>query len=308
MKKKDFTYFMISVINNLKQGGYHGTAHIYKNSLNAFIAFNEGKKIPFDRITPELLKCFETYMRQRCRSWNTISTYLRTIRATYNRAVDRHLAPYVPHLFKHVYTGTRTDTKRALNAKDMALLINSKQGNKLTASFDRTRSLFVLMFMLRGLPFVDMAYLHKKDLTGNTITYRRRKTGRQLTVVLTPEAMNIIEQYMNTNSDSPYLFPILNNLENSKETYREYQLALRMFNHQLALLAKILGIESNLSSYTARHTWATLAYYCEIHPGIISEAMGHSSIMVTETYLKPFNVQKINKANMEVINFVKQQM
>lgn len=306
MKKKDFTYFMISVINNLKQEGYHGTAHIYQNSLNAFIAFNEGKDISFRMVTPELLKCFETYMRQRSRSWNTISTYLRTLRATYNRAVDKHLAPYVPHLFKHVYTGTRADTKRALNARDMAILLNSEQEKEISASFDRTRSLFVLMFMLRGLPFVDMAYLHKKDLTGNTITYRRRKTGRQLTVLLPLEAMNIVKQYMNTNPDSPYLFPILSKLESSKETYREYQLALRMFNYQLALLAKILGIESNLSSYTARHTWATLAYYCEIHPGIISEAMGHSSIMVTETYLKPFNVQKINKANMEIINFVKQ--
>ena len=64
-------------------------------------------------------------------------------------------------------------------------------------------------------------------------------------------------------------------------------------------------MSSHLSSYSARHTWATMAYYCEIHPGIISEAMGHSSINVTETYLKPFSNRKIDEANQKVISFVK---
>ncbi|WP_212127332.1 tyrosine-type recombinase/integrase, partial [Bacteroides pyogenes] len=77
------------------------------------------------------------------------------------------------------------------------------------------------------------------------------------------------------------------------------------FNYRLALLGKRLGLADRLSSYTARHTWATTAYYCEIHPGIISEAMGHSSITVTETYLKPFRNKKIDEANRKVVDFVK---
>ena len=87
--------------------------------------------------------------------------------------------------------------------------------------------------------------------------------------------------------------------------YKEYQLALRNFNYQLELVGKLLGLKDRLSSYTARHTWATTAYYCEIHPGIISEAMGHSSIIVTETYLKPFRSKKIDEANKQVLDFVK---
>ena len=71
------------------------------------------------------------------------------------------------------------------------------------------------------------------------------------------------------------------------------------------LLGELLGLSDKLSSYTARHTWATTAYYCEIHPGIISEAMGHSSITVTETYLKPFRSKKIDEANKQVLDFVK---
>lgn len=307
MKKNDFTTFMSSVITELKLNGYHGTAHIYRNSLKTFVAFNKGKDVPFRAITPDLLKRFEAYMRQNQRSWNTVSTYLRTLRATYNRAVDKHLASYVPRLFKHVYTGTKADKKRALDTKDMALVFNSwKEKNSPDHLLNKTQGLFVLMFLLRGLPFVDLAYMHKKDLQGNTITYHRRKTGRQLTVMVPPEAMRLIEIYMDTNPHSPYLFSIINSTEGTIEAYREYQKALRIFNHQLTLLAKTLKIHSSLSSYTARHTWATLAYHCEIHPGIISEAMGHSSILVTETYLKPFNANKINEANLKIITLIKQ--
>lgn len=161
------------------------------------------------------------------------------------------------------------------------------------------------MFLLRGLPFVDLAYLRKSDLNDNVITYRRRKTGRSLSVTLTPEAMNLVKKYMNQDVSSPYLFSLLKSREGTKEAYREYQLALRTFNRQLMLLRELLGLSDKLSSYTARHTWATTAYYCEIHPGIISEAMGHSSIMVTETYLKPFQNKKIDEANKRVIDFVR---
>ena len=110
---------------------------------------------------------------------------------------------------------------------------------------------------------------------------------------------------MNRDSSSPYLFSLLKSREGTREAYREYQLALRTFNRQLMLLGELLGLGDKLSSYTARHTWATTAYYCEIHPGIISEAMGHSSITVTETYLKPFRNKKIDEANKQVLDFVR---
>ena len=174
-----------------------------------------------------------------------------------------------------------------------------------TTAMRTAQDWFILMFLLRGLPFVDLAYLRKNDLKENVITYRRRKTGRTLSVTLTAEAMFLLQRYMNRDVASPYLFPILRSGEGTEEAYREYQLALRSFNQQLTLLGKVLGLNDRLSSYTARHTWATTAYYCEIHPGIISEAMGHSSIKVTETYLKPFRNKKIDEANNQIIDFVK---
>lgn len=296
---------MTQVVDGLQMEGSFGTAHVYKSSLNAIISYYGNRDFTFHEITPEWLKGFEIHLRSRGCSWNTVSTYLRTFRAVYNRAVDSHFAPYVPHLFRTVYTGTRADRKRSLGMEDMKKVFTKMQTSAVSPNMQRVRELFVLMFLLRGLPFVDLAYLRKSDLHDNVITYRRRKTGRPLAVTLTPEAMEILKKYMSRDSSSPYLFPILSNREGTKEAYREYQLALRNFNRQLMLLGEILGLGDRLSSYTARHTWATTAYYCEIHPGIISEAMGHSSITVTETYLKPFRNKKIDDANQQVVNFVR---
>ena len=300
--------FMREIAQGLQDGGSYGTAHVYRSSVNALQAFYGKGNLPFQKVTPELLKQFETHLRGRGCSWNTVSTYMRTLRAVHNRAIERRKAAYVPQLFKHVYTGTKADRKRAMEHKEIALLLNeSTSETAYNKELKRTKELFVLMFLLRGLPFVDLVYLKKSDLEGNTITYRRRKTGRILSVTLPTEAMDILKKYENQDSDSPYLFPFLINKEGTKEAYREYQIALRHFNNQLALLKETMGLKSEISSYTARHTWATMAYYCEVHPGIISEAMGHSSIMVTETYLKPFRNKKIDEANLKVINYSKQQ-
>ena len=306
MKKENLFSFMRQVTAELQGRGNLGTAHVYRSCLNAILTFQGSEKLMFRQLTPEWVKRFEVSLRERGCSWNTVSTYLRTLRAVYNRAVDQRKAAYVPHLFRSVYTGTRADHQRALDGEDMKKVFTRLPKSTAAPAVRTAQDLFILMFLLRGLPFVDLAYLRKSDLQGNVITYRRRKTGRSLSVTLTPEAMFLLQKYMNRDASSPYLFPILRSREGTQEAYREYQLALRGFNYQLALLGKLLGLKDKLSSYAARHTWATTAYYCEIHPGIISEAMGHSSITVTETYLKPFHSKKIDEANRQIIDFVKQ--
>ena len=298
--------FMKEVADGLQMGGNFGTAHVYRSSLNAIIAYCGGEDLTFNEITPEWLKGFEIHLRKRKCSWNTVSTYMRILRAVYNRAVDNNEAKYIPRLFRYVYTGTRAEHQRALETGDVekifaGLILLSG----VNPAIQRARHFFILMFLMRGMPFVDLAYLRKSDLHGNVITYRRRKTGRPLSVTLTNEAMRIVRMYMNQDVHSPYLFSFLRSPEGTMEAYREYQLALRSFNRQLLILGEFLGIPNRLSSYTARHTWATTAYYCEVHPGIISQAMGHSSITVTETYLKPFQNKKIDEANKLIIDFIK---
>ena len=121
-------------------------------------------RLPFRKVSQEFLKSFESYLRGRNCSWNTVSTYMRTLRAVYNRAVDRHLAPYVPHHFRYVYTGTRADRKRALDKEDMERLMegtSETSGVRTTRNYSVLVVFFFLMFLLRGIPFVDLAYLKK---------------------------------------------------------------------------------------------------------------------------------------------------
>lgn len=309
MKEITLQEMLSSIIGELRESGRWGTAHIYQTTLNVFSTFSNNQKVSFCKLKPALLKDFEVHLRQRNCSWNTVSTYIKTLRSTYNRAVDLGCAKYIPRLFEHVYTGTRADKKRALEVSDIGALVRSSEIDILKdvtlSNLTGTKMLFVLMFMMRGLPFVDLAYLRKKDLQGNVLFYRRRKTGKALTVALSTEAMQLISLMKSTDENSPYLFPILHSMEGTEAAYREYQSALRCLNYRLTALRKKMNIDSGLSTYTARHTWATMAYYCEIHPGIISEAMGHSSIVVTETYLKPFHNKKIDDANQMVISFVR---
>ncbi len=309
MKEMSLQKMLSTIIGELRENGRWGTAHIYQATMNVFTAFNQQRQLPLGKLDAALLKRFEIHLRQRDCSWNTVSTYMKTLRSAYNRAVDYGYTSYIPRLFEHVYTGTKADRKRALDASDMGFLVRGTEedlSKKVSPSnLQKTKMLFVFMFLVRGLPFVDLAYLHKKDLQGNVLSYRRRKTGRALKVVLSPEAMQLVHLMANKDQDSPYLFSILRSKDGTEAAYHEYQSALRCFNYHLSVLKKNLGMESNLTTYVARHTWATMAYYCEIHPGIISEAMGHSSIHVTETYLKPFHDKRIDEANAKVISFVK---
>ena len=164
--------FMKQVAVGLQMEGNFGTAHVYRSSLNAIIAYHGKRDFAFDEVTPEWLKGFEIYLRSRGCSWNTVSTYLRTFRAAYNRAVDRRMAPNVPHLFRSVYTGTRADRKRALCEEDMKKVFTKlPQSSAVSPAMRRAQELFVLMFLLRGLPFAALAYLRKSDLRDNVITY-----------------------------------------------------------------------------------------------------------------------------------------
>lgn len=345
MKKKKVLEMLAEVVLEQKGNGQWGTAHVYRSTSNSFSSFLSlyklGVDISFPQLTPALLKSYESHLREKGCSWNTVATYMKVLKAVYNRAVDQSLATFVPRLFKHVRTTPCNERKKALDTDEMHRILQMEEdsvssghlpkaasadvskvpidgnaegmGQRGSASLRQqmtpstARQYFILMFLLRGIPFVDIAYLKRGDIRGGVLYYRRRKTGKPLCVTLTKEAKLLIERLRNrSNSSSGYLFPFLHSPEGSEEAYREYQSALRRFNHHLKRLSRLIGgCISPLSSYAARHTWATMAYHCEVHPGIISEAMGHSSIAITEIYLKPFQNEKIDSANRQVIDYVK---
>ena len=309
MNKNGFSRCADIYIGRLRKEGRYSTAHVYQNALLSFTKFCGGYSVSFRQVTRERLRRYEQHLYECGLRPNTISTYMRMLRSIYNRGVDMHQAPYVHGLFRDIFTGVDTRQKKAIPIGELHMLLNKDpQSEKLR----RTQAIANLLFQFCGMPFSDLAHLEKSNLKQGLLKYNRLKTGTPMSIEVLESAHNAIGGlYNKTDARSPdypdYLFRILSGAykRDEEEAYREYQLALRTFNRQLMLLGELLGLGDRLSSYTARHTWATTAYYCEIHPGIISEAMGHSSITVTETYLKPFRNKKIDEANRQVVEFVK---
>lgn len=303
-KQMLLAYCMIAIIAQLKRDKKYPAARIYRSTLNSFQEFSGGEEaeMPVDEVfTPGRLKEYETWLRKKGLEWNTVSTYMRTLRAVYNRICPPWSEGYNPTLFDNVYTKVESNVKRAITSEQLQALYYADL-SALPHNMQCTLAYFLLMFLLRGMPFIDLAHLRKQDLKGNSIIYRRHKTGRQMTVTIPRKARKLFEKFRNKNPDSTYLFPILtDDATTEEEMYAMYRKALRRFNKQLEVLAKLLLTDAKLSSYTARHSWATVAYHMEVAPGIISQALGHSSVRVTETYLKPFDYGKVDAVNEELI-------
>ena len=282
------------------------TASLYRSVMIKVNKYTKGKEVPMNSITPSWLKSFEAYLRSSGNGWNTISTYMRILHAAYNEAVMSNHITFQPLLFNKVYTGVVADRQNALDSQDMECLVKLcfEETTSLSYTLQQTLQYFVLMFLLRGMPFVDLVYLQKKDLKRNIISYRRMKTGRPLFVELEEPAIALVNALRNRNESSPYLFPFLHHPEGSEEAYKEYKTTLRNFNNRLETIGNILDIKQKITTYTARHTWVTIAFNCNINSAIISQSVGHSSIKVTEIYLKPFQQAAINAANKQVIQQV----
>ncbi|WP_455639515.1 tyrosine-type recombinase/integrase [Parabacteroides sp.] len=298
MKEKDLTSYMQSVIGCLEKDRKRPAAHTYRYALKSFMKFSGGEDMPVDKVfMPGRLKEYEEWMKRDGKSLNTISTYMRTLKAVYNRLVAEKVLPYEAKLFDGIYTKVEQQTKRALTKEQTGVLLHA-DFRQLPQKERRALAYFLLMLLLRGMPFIDLAHLRRQDIKGNYLVYCRHKTGRQLTVHIPREAAWLLEEFRNDNPDSVYLLPILDGKQKDKgEPYACYLHALRNFNKDLVKMAAVLLPGVKISSYTARHTWATLAFYQGMSVGIISKALGHSSIKVTETYLKPFENEKVDAAN-----------
>uniref|UniRef100_UPI0025B71BFE site-specific integrase n=1 Tax=uncultured Duncaniella sp. TaxID=2768039 RepID=UPI0025B71BFE len=282
--------FMESIIIKHKQNGKVRTSETYKSTLNSFKKFRNDEDIMLDYLTSEIMEAFEAWHKSRGVAPNTISFYTRILRAVYNRAVEDDIIEN-RNPFKHVYTGVDKTVKRALplpvikKIKALDLSLNP--------SLDYARDMFLMSFYLRGMSFIDMAFLKKSDLKNGYVTYRRRKTGQQLIIEWTKEMQMILDKYPENATD--YLLPIIKNPgTNERCTYRNMGYNI---NHNLKKIAKMVGIQIPLTLYVARHSWASAAKAKGIPLSVISEGMGHDSEATTQIYLASLDTSVVDKAN-----------
>ena len=290
--------FMESLIARLKQNGKTRTSETYRSTLNSFKKYRKDEDIMLDCITSETMEGYEAWHRKRGVAPNTISFYTRILRAVYNRAVEDDIIEN-RNPFRHVYTGVDKTVKRAL---PLALIKKIKVLDlSLIPTLDYARDMFLMSFYLRGMSFIDMAFLRKTDLENRYVTYRRRKTGQQLIIEWTKEMQMILDKYPENNSD--YLLPIIRNTgTNERCTYRN---AGYNINHNLKRIAEMVGITIPLTLYVARHSWASAAKAKGIPVSVISEGMGHDSEATTQIYLASLDTSAVDKANSLILRSLK---
>lgn len=286
-----------TLIDELKNDGRWGNARNLQRALNSFSDFLGGLDRPLKQVDERLVMEYEQWLRIRKVSKNSSSFYMRTLRSAYNKVISRNqMEQTFP--FRNVYTGVERTRKRAVPEDIMVRLQKLDLTHSAPLAF--SRDMFIFSYCTRGMAFVDIAYLKKEDVSGGILSYVRHKTGQCLTVRIEPLIEEIIERYEPFVHNSPYLFPIITS-NDPEEAFRQYQTALGYHNRKLKKLGKLTGENLHLSSYTARHSWATVARKHNVPLSVISAGMGHTSEKTTLIYLDSVENSLIDKANEEIL-------
>ena len=318
-KESSLFTFMHGVIAQLKQLGKVRTSETYTATLKSFMAFRGEQDVPLDGITSDMMIMYEAYLKTREVRMNTISFYMRNLRAVYNRAVEKGLTAQ-NYPFRHVYTGVDKTVKRAIPIKAIKALKELDLSMK--PSLDFARDMFLFSFYTRGMSFVDMAYLKKTDLQNGILTYRRRKTGQELSIKWEKCMAEIIAKYPENKTD--YLHPIIKEEGNGRNSVshqaclngrvvtdegkanerRQYDNTLHLVNYRLKELSTMLKLQRPLTMYVARHSWASAAKAKNVPLSVISEGMGHDSEATTQIYLASLETSVVDKANKMILGLL----
>lgn len=285
-----FMSFAWELVRQLKQIGKTRTAERYTTVMNSFGRFAGENDVLLDEVDSDLMVKYETFLKARGICPNSSSYYMRGLRAIYNRAVEKKLT--VQHNpFKHVYTGIDKTVKRAVPLKIIRQIRDLDLA--LSPATDFARDIFMFSFYTRGMSFIDMAFLKKKDLQNGILSYRRHKTNQQLFIKWEKPMQEIIDKYDTTGT--PYLLPIIRDM--NADERRQYKNAVHLVNNKLKKIGGQLGLPIPLTSYVARHAWASIAKSKNIPVSTISEAMGHDSENTTRIYLASLDTSVVDKAN-----------
>ena len=294
---KLFSAFLVHVSEEKRSMGKDRVAETYLAALHSLQSFLGRDDIAFADINSTVLGKYEHWMARRGLSKNTSSFYMRNLRAVYNRAVaEKRVKGSVP--FHDVYTGVGKTRKRAVGAEDIQRLLQLSlpPGSEEAIA----RDLFTFSYFCRGMSFVDMAFLQPQNIVCGRLYYTRRKTGQLLSLRWEPCMQELVDRY--APNPAGYLLPIIT--ESGKDARRQYRCKIHRVNTLLHALSVRLGLEQPLTTYVARHSWASNAYKMGIPVSIISEALGHDSEKTTRIYLASMEEEKLDAANASLLAFL----
>lgn len=290
--------FRIFALKKKEENPNACTYKSYLNTLNHLINFSNNSPIKIKSIDIDFLDSFVDYLKSKKNRINSIALNLRYIRAVYNYAIKIGIADYNSYPFKNYKIQKQTTLHRTIAIGDLKKMFDFKG----TPSEEKALKLFKLSFYLVGINFKDLLYAKRRNIYNNRLYYKRAKTDKNISVKIIPEAQEIID----TMSGEEHILNIIENklkiakVNRSTELYND---VIRQTNKKLKEICTKLNININVSTYYARHTWATVARKSKVDYDIIKLALGHSNNDVTGIYIE-YDTDLIDEANEKVINYL----
>ena len=302
LQRKSVETVFTELIEQLKKEKRIGNANFYKSALSSLKSFNNGNMdIPFTDIDVTWLKKYEAWMKGKGNLTNTLGVRFRALRAIYNLAIQQHIVrkEYYPFDEFKVSKLKESTKKRALPKETIQKIMDfdtKEIESQYSPLIELSKDVFVFSYLGCGINFIDIAYLKRKNVQSNRIVYSRHKTGKNINFPLHPHATELIEKY--SNSQSEYLFPILDEKVHKTELQQHHRILkiIKKVNMWLKKIAEKIGVEANLTTYVARHSYATVLKRSGVNIALISETLGHSDLKTTQIYLDSFENEQIDKA------------
>ncbi|GHV40075.1 tyrosine recombinase [Bacteroidia bacterium] len=300
IEMKTVQEFYKELIEKFKVLGKQGNYLVYKDSYNSIKSFTNNKlDMTFSDIDVKWLNKYEEWLRAKNNAETSISLSFRTLRSVYNKAIEakyvrRNLYPF--NNFKISKFNTKTN-KRAVG-KDIILKIIKIDLSKERYYLQFAKDIFIFSYLCGGINFTDIAHLTLNNVIDRHLSYKRKKTSKQVTIPLVNTASDIMNRYSLDSDNTGYIFPVLNkNIHKTEiQRYNRVHKVMGKVNKALKEISKIIGEEVNLTTYVARHSYATVLKRSGVSTSIISESLGHSSEKVTQIYLDSFENEQIDKA------------
>lgn len=299
-KSIPFYKYTEDIIKNLKSVKKYGNANAYISCKNAIKLFQNNVEIDFNQINYKFLSRFETYYLAKGNTINGLSFVMRTLRAIFNRAIKEGYARQENYPFKNYKIRNEPTRKRAIRIED----IHKIRDLKLSKGSDlwHAQNYYMASFYLMGISFSDLATLKMENIIDGRIEYRRHKTGRLYSIKIVDMLQKILDNYINDKEKQDYIFPIIQRPDDSQLIHRDIKNEIKKYNKNLKGIANKGEININLTSYTCRHSWATIAKRKGVPTAIISEGLGHTSEQTTQVYLDSFDKEVMDEYNEDIIS------
>ena len=294
-KKQTFAVLAQQVITDEALYKSNSTIDNYLTALRSFTAFT-GDSLLIGEIDQQLMEHYQQHLKSKGICLNTISCYMRSLRTIYNKVTAKKKMKAKENPFATVFMGKTKTQKRSITDEDILRIQQLVLPPHTYLKLCQDTLLFSLYAL--GMPFVDIAYLQRSQISDGIILYYRHKTKQPVHVHIEPCMQEIIDRYYNPKSK--YVFPFVTS-ENKIKATRQYLTNLGRYNRTLKRIADMAGVSANITSYTMRHTWASFAFRNNIDLPIISKALGHTNTNTTITYIREIDDAPIAEANRKLL-------